>query len=138
MQGYQTSHPMMQDDRPFGISLLAIVMGILGFLALITGILLVFSTWVMVAGMSILITFLTMYIISVGSFGAVLLVLGGAATIAIALGLWRQENWALWVSIVGVALVEVMLFFIAYPFSYLFLGFLVLYVYLLAVRQHFR
>jgi uncharacterized membrane protein len=138
MQGYRTGQASVQFDRPVGISLLAIVMGILGFLALITGILLVFSTWVMIAGLGVFVSFLTSYIISVGTFGAVLLVLGGAATIAIALGLWRQESWALWVSVVGVALLEVMLFFVAYPFSYLFLGFLVLYIYLLAVRQHFR
>ena len=138
MQGYRTGQASVQFDRPVGISLLAIVMGILGFLALITGILLVFSTWVMIAGLGVFVSFLTSYIISVGTFGAVLLVLGGAATIAIALGLWRQESWALWVSVVCVALLEVMLFFVAYPFSYLFLGFLVLYIYLLAVRQHFR
>ena len=128
----------MQMERPVGITILAFVMGVLGFLALLTGILLVFSVWVMQAGLGGLISFVTQYFISVGSFGAVILVLAGAATIAIALGLWRQESWALWVSVVGVALVEVVLFFIEYPFSYLFLGFLVLYVYLLAVRQHFQ
>lgn len=126
------------EELPLGVGVIAILMGILGVLALLAGIVMVAAYVFQVTALSFLVAFVTSYVISVGTFGGVLLLLGGATTIAIALGLWHQESWALWVCIVGLAIAEAALFFLSTPFSYVFIAILVLYVYLIAVRQHFQ
>ena len=146
MGGYATSNTVRRastyssdDELPVGVGILAIIMGVLGFLAMLAGILLVAeATGLSIGALGAIVGIINQYVITVGQFGGVLLVLGGVVTLAIAAGLWHQESWALWTCIVGVAIVEAILFFLLVPFSYLFIGLLVLYVYLLAVRHHFR
>jgi hypothetical protein len=73
---------------------------------------------------------------SIDPLGAVILVVLGAALLSMATGLWDQETWALWTSIVLVFATIAYLFFTG-SITVLFLFFVVLLVYLLAVRRYF-
>lgn len=137
-QSPRTNRSPHYDELPIGVGIIALVMGILGLLALLTGMVLLAAYVFQVNSFSFLITFMNNYVVSVGTFGGALMLIGGAATIAIASGLWHQEAWALWVCVVGLAVVEATLFFLSTPFSYIFIAILFLYAYLIAVRQHFR
>ncbi len=125
-------------DRPILVSIIAIVMGLIGLLSLFLGLLFVFSPWLGPSTDSGLLNFLDRYVINAGQFTGAVLAIGGAAVLATALGLWHQESWSLWLCVGCIAFAEVVLFFVYVPFSYIFLLLLVLYVYLLAVRHHFR
>ncbi len=123
---------------PVFVAILAILMGIIGVAALALGLIYIFSPWIGSLAQSSLVQFLNQYVIHAGPLTGVILAIGGAAIVSIAMGLWHQEAWSLWVCITAITLGEVYLFFFKVPFSYIFLSLLVLYVYLLAVRQHFR
>ncbi|HTW55539.1 MAG TPA: hypothetical protein VMG36_03725 [Thermoplasmata archaeon] len=68
--------------------------------------------------------------------GAGILVVLGVALLVVATSLWRQETWALWITIVLVFAATAYLFFTG-SITILFLVFVVLLVYLLAVRRYF-
>jgi hypothetical protein len=68
--------------------------------------------------------------------GAAILAIVGICLLAIATSLWRQETWALWTTVVLVFVTATYLFFIG-SITVLFLLFVVLFVYLLAVRRYF-
>jgi uncharacterized membrane protein len=68
--------------------------------------------------------------------GAMILLVLGVALLAIATSLWRQETWALWTTIVLVFATTTYLFFTGL-ITILFLVFVGLLVYLLAVRRYF-
>ncbi len=73
---------------------------------------------------------------SINPLGATILVVLGAALLSMATALWDQETWALWTSIVLVFATIAYLFFTG-SITVLFLVFVVLLVYLLAVRRYF-
>ena len=73
---------------------------------------------------------------SIDVWGAVILVVLGAALLGIATSLWRQETWALWTTIVLVFGTTAYLFFTG-SITILFLIFVVLFVYLISVRRYF-
>jgi hypothetical protein len=68
--------------------------------------------------------------------GAAILMLLGIALLTVATSLWRQETWALWTTIVLVFGATAYLFFTGL-ITILFLVFVGLLVYLLAVRRYF-
>lgn len=69
-------------------------------------------------------------------FGAAILAVVGVALLAVATSLWRQETWALWTTVILVFLTATYLFFIG-SITVLFVLFVILFVYLLAVRRYF-
>lgn len=73
---------------------------------------------------------------SIDLIGAAILVILGACLLGIATSLWRQETWALWTTIVIVFGTAAFLFFTG-SITILFLIFVVLFIYLLAVRRYF-
>ena len=73
---------------------------------------------------------------SIDVWGAVILVVLGAALLGIATSLWRQETWAHWTTIVLVFGTTAYLFFTG-SITILFLIFVVLFVYLISVRRYF-
>jgi len=73
---------------------------------------------------------------SIDVIGAVILVVLGATLLSIATALWHQETWALWTTIVLVFATTAYLFFTG-SITVLFVIFVVLLVYLLAVRRYF-
>jgi hypothetical protein len=132
--GYSNSPP----SRPFGVALIAILLGLYGFLTSIGGLLvLVLSNYGLVLSGNYLFG-LTGYLV-----GLVLVVLG-LIELGVAVGLWHLRTWAL------VLAVLVLLFDIASPVVSIAagkgvggsaLGFivaLILLIYLIAVRKHFR
>lgn len=73
---------------------------------------------------------------SIDLYGAAILAVLGATLLAIATSLWRQETWALWTTILIVFATTAYLFFTG-SITVLFVLFVVLFVYLLAVRRYF-
>ncbi|MCI4318403.1 MAG: hypothetical protein L3J96_07680 [Thermoplasmata archaeon] len=68
--------------------------------------------------------------------GAAVLLLFGAVLVAVANGLWHQESWSLWTTIIVLFGGLAYLFFTA-SITILFLVFLLLFIYLLTVRRYF-
>lgn len=115
---------------PLGVAILAILIGIVGFVILLGGlILLVVGTGVVFGSGSV-----TVFGTG-GTIAGLILLIIGIVTLAVATGLWDQELWALALAVI------VMLFFAAVEFfSGAWLGFIVaalLLVYLVAVSGHF-
>ncbi len=140
MQAYSrpTRYHDPDEDMPILVAIIAVLMGIIGGAALILGLVYIFSPWASGLDQNAIVQFLNQYVIHAGPLTGILLAIGGAAVVSIAMGLWHQEAWSLWFCVVAIALGEVYLFFFKVPFSYIFLSLLILYIYLLAVRQHFK
>jgi uncharacterized membrane protein len=73
---------------------------------------------------------------TIDTFGAAILLVVGAALIALARGLWDQELWALAVT-VGILFAALAYEFFTASLTVLFVVALILFIYLLAVRHHF-
>jgi hypothetical protein len=117
--------------RPLGVALVSFLIALFAVVLLLAGLLFLLSTY--------LGTFVPTsidLIPSVDLFGAVILVILGAALLGIATSLWRQETWALWTTVVLVFATTAYLFFTG-SITVLFLVFVVLFVYLLSVRRYF-
>jgi len=120
-------------SRPLGVAILAFLVGLFGFLLVLGGAL-------VVAGATAL-SFLGVpsHFASLGGieFGAIILIIG-LIVLGLALGLWHLRMWAL-----VLTLLFVLFELISYGLAGLFITFgfifaLILFVYLLAVRRHFR
>jgi hypothetical protein len=117
--------------RPLGVALVSFLIALFAVVLLLAGLLFLLSTY--------LGTFVPTsidLIPSVDLFGAVILVILGAALLGIATSLWRQETWALWTTVVLVFATTAYLFFTG-SITVLFLVFVVLFVYLISVRRYF-
>ncbi len=117
---------------PIGVAVLAVLIAIFAVLMVLAGLLFLLSS---LAGGSVVPTSLEIFQ-SIDLWGATILMILGAALIAIATSLWRQETWALWTTIVLVFATTTYLFFTG-SITILFLIFVVLFVYLLSVRRYF-
>ncbi len=73
---------------------------------------------------------------SIDPLGATILIVLGAALLAMATALWDQETWALWVTI-GLVFATIAYLFFTGSITVLFLVFVGLLVYLLTVRRYF-
>ena len=116
---------------PVGVAVVSVVIGLIGFVMVLAAILFVLNQLVGATVPTSLEIFS-----AVDLFGALILLVVGAALLAIATSLWRQETWALWTTIVLVFAMTAYLFFTGF-ITVLFVLFVVLLVYLLAVRRYF-
>jgi len=116
---------------PIGVAFVSVLIGLVGFVMVLAALLFVLNQF---AGASVP-TSLEIFS-AVDLFGAVILLVVGAALLTIATSLWRQETWALWTTIILVFAMTAYLFFTGF-ISVLFVLFVVLLVYLLAVRRYF-
>lgn len=130
-QAYGTYPPAAQEPGlPIGVAILAVLIGIVGFLFILAGVLLA------ALGIGLGISFP-----AVGSYGGVIvgvvLLVIGLIILGVALGLWHQRLWALVLAIIvfgGYFILD------ALAGAYFSLGAiiaLVLVIYLIAVHRHF-
>jgi uncharacterized membrane protein len=134
----QTGYTAPAPSRPLGVAIIAILLGLYGLLTFIGGLfIVVFSNY------GIDVTGSTQFGVTGTILGAVLVILG-LIELGVAVGLWHLRMWAL------VLAVLVLLVDLASPIYNLvtgrgigvgLLGFviaLILLIYLIAVRRHFR
>jgi hypothetical protein len=134
----QPAYSVPPRNRPLGVSIIAVLLGLYGLLTFIGGLLVVvLSNYGLVLGGT--------YLFGLpGTLIGVVLVLVGLIELGVAVGLWHLRMWAL------VLAVLVLLYDVASPLFSLLVGrgvgssivgfviaFLLL-VYLIAVRKHFR
>ncbi len=116
---------------PVGVAVVAILIGLSGFVMVLAALLFVLNNAFGAAVPSSLEIFP-----SIELLGALILLVLGVALLSVATSLWRQETWALWTTIVLVFAMVTYLFFTGF-ITVLFVLFVVLLVYLLAVRRYF-
>jgi|SRR5580658_2842609 hypothetical protein len=134
----QPAYSVPPRNRPLGVSIIAVLLGLYGLLTFIGGLLVVvLSNYGLVLGGT--------YLFGLpGTLIGVVLVIVGLIELGVAVGLWHLRMWAL------VLAVLVLLYDVASPLFSLLVGrgvgssivgfviaFLLL-VYLIAVRKHFR
>lgn len=116
---------------PVGVALVSILIALLAVVMILGGMLFLLDQFGSNAVPSVFDLFP-----SVDYLGAGVLLGLGISLLAIATALWRQETWALWVTIVVVFATTVYLFF-TNSITVLFVLLVLLFVYLLAVRRYF-
>jgi len=118
-------------SRPILVSILAILIGIYGFLVVLLGLLLL-------VGNSLFSSFggASFYGYS-GTIAGVLVLVVGLIILGVAVGLWHLRVWALVVALLFL-IVEMVSYGIAHAFlTWEFIVSLLLFIYLLAVSRHF-
>lgn len=116
---------------PIGIAILAVVIAFLAVVMVLAG-----ALFAMNAAFGAVVPSSLEIFQSIDLEGAAILIVLGIALLTVATSLWRQETWALWTMIVLVFLATAYLFFTGL-ITVLFLVFVGLLVYLLAVRRYF-
>jgi hypothetical protein len=116
---------------PVGVAFVSVLIGLIGFVMVLAALLFVLNQLLGVVVPTSLEIFS-----AVDVFGALILLVVGAALLYIATALWQQETWALWTTVVLVFAMTAYLFFTGF-ITVLFVLFVVLLVYLLAVRRYF-
>ncbi|HTT44525.1 MAG TPA: hypothetical protein VMH38_00715 [Thermoplasmata archaeon] len=120
-------------SRPLGVAILAVLVGIFGFLLILVGALLLAG----IAAASFLGVGTSLVGIGGLTFGVIVLIVG-LIILGLALGLWHLRMWALVLTLIFVIL-ELVSFGLAGNFVSLgFIFALILFIYLLAVHRHFR
>jgi hypothetical protein len=117
--------------RPLGVAIISVLIALGALILVLAGLLYVLSSYfgpVVPPSLDL--------IPSVDIWGAVIVVILGAALLGIATSLWHQETWALWTTVVLVFGTTAYLFFTG-SITVLFLVFVVLFVYLISVRRYF-
>jgi hypothetical protein len=117
--------------RPVGVAVISVLISLVAIVLVLAGLLYLLSDYLGPFVPSAL-----DLIPSIDLWGAVIVVIVGAALLGIATSLWRQETWALWTTIVLVFATMAYLFFTD-SITVLFLVFVVLFVYLISVRRYF-
>ncbi len=115
---------------PLGVAILAILIGIFGFFVLLLGVLILFGTAAALAGLGVTSAFGLS-----GTIGGLIVLIIGIIILAVAVGLWNQELWALVLAIL-VLLFYGVVEFIASAWLGLIIVVLLL-IYLIAVARHF-
>jgi len=116
---------------PVGVAVISVVIAFLAVVMVLAGLLFVLNGAFGAVVPSSLEIFQ-----SIDLEGAAILMILGIALLTVATSLWRQETWALWTMIVLVFGATAYLFFTGL-ITVLFLVFVGLLVYLLAVRRYF-
>jgi hypothetical protein len=116
---------------PIGVAILAVLIALVAIVMVVGGILFLLN--LVAAGV---VPPVFVIFPNVDLLGAAILAVLGIALLAIATALWRQETWALWTTVVLVFVTMTYLFFTG-SITVLFVLFVVLFVYLLAVRRYF-
>ncbi|HEV2316394.1 MAG TPA: hypothetical protein VGV89_02305 [Thermoplasmata archaeon] len=127
-----TKLPPLQPSLPVGVALLAVAMGVLAFIVLLAGALILLNS---LLGSTVVPTGL-LITQSVDAWGAAILIILGAASLALARALWDLEQWSLYVT-VGLAFTGMTYLFFTGSVTVLFLVLLGVFMYLLWVRHHF-
>jgi len=121
----------VRPSLPLGVAVFSVLIALLGLVVLASGILFLLNAYL---GTAIPTQLLIVHQVDI--VGAAVLVLLGAVLMGVATALWNQEAWALYTTVVALFLGLGYLFFTS-TITVIFLVFLVLFVYLLAVRHHF-
>ncbi|MCI4327617.1 MAG: hypothetical protein L3K16_08325 [Thermoplasmata archaeon] len=121
----------VRPSLPIGVAVFSVLIALLGLVVLASGILFLLNAYL---GTAIPTQLLIVHQVDI--VGAAVLVLLGAVLMGVATALWNQEAWALYTTVVALFLGLGYLFFTS-TITVIFLVFLVLFVYLLAVRHHF-
>jgi len=116
---------------PVGVAVLSVLIAGFAVLMVLAGLLFLLAQYVGEVVPSSLEIFQ-----SIDVWGAGILVVLGAALLGVATSLWRQETWALWVTLALVFGTTAYLFFTG-SITILFLIFIVLFIYLISVRRYF-
>jgi hypothetical protein len=129
--GYASS-----SDRslPLGVAILAVLIGVVGFVFLIAG--LIVLAVALVVGLSVPTFGLAAF--GTGLLGGLILTIFAIVLLAVAFGLWDTELWALVLSIIVVVLLLVGYALRGDLISLGGLILVILLIYLIAVNQHFR
>ena len=114
---------------PIGVAIIAVLMGILGFILLVVGILLLVGFAIGTAG--------GFAVFGTGLEGVVILIIVSIVVLAVAFGLWNLELWALVLAIIVVGALWVLDVIGGQLISLGSLILLVLLVYLIAVHRNF-
>ncbi len=124
--------PPLKPSLPLGVAVFAVALGIGAVAALLAGALFLLNAFLGsgVVPNAILLT------TSIDNLGAAVLVLLGAALLALARALFDLERWSLYVTVGLLFLGDTYLFFTG-SVTVLFLLLLALFIYLLTVRHHF-
>lgn len=118
-------------SRPIGVAILAVLLAIGALATILAGAFFLINVY---AGALVPASLLIVQ--NIDTLGAAILVVLGAVLLALSQALWRQETWALWTT-VALLFGGLTYLFFTDSITVLFVLFLVLFVYLLAVRQHF-
>jgi hypothetical protein len=117
--------------RPLGVAIISVLIALGALVLVLAGLLYLLASYlgpVFPTSLDLVPT--------IDIWGALILVILGAALLGIATSLWRQETWALWTTVVLVFATTAYLFFTG-SITVLFLIFVVLFVYLISVRRYF-
>jgi hypothetical protein len=122
-------------SRPLGVAILAVLIGIYGFLEFVVGLLIAVGS----AAISSLGGSSAFHILGTsGVLAGVIIAVIGLIVLGLAVGLWHLRMWALVLTLLFLAFEMVIN---ALNGSYISFGFIVallLFIYLLAVNRHFR
>jgi hypothetical protein len=127
---YQPAPP---PSRPLGVAILAVLIGIYGFIEFLIGLFLV-------VGATVFSSFsksFTEFGLTGVELGAVIAVLG-LIILGLAVGLWHLRMWALVLMLIFLAFELVLNGLAGAYISFGFIVALLLFIYLLAVNRHFR
>lgn len=124
--------PSLRPSLPVGVAVLSILLAIVGVFILVSATL---SLLRMFAGATA-VPSIPYFPGVVDVYGAAILLVLGAAIVALARALWDQELWSLVLTVILLFLGLTYEFF-TNSITVLFLVLLVLFIYLLAVRHHF-
>jgi hypothetical protein len=124
--------PPLRPSLPIGVAVLAVILAIGAVVLLLAGALVLLHQLLGPAVVPSTL-FLTP---TVDVWGAAILVVLGAALLALARALWDLERWSLYVA-VGLSFLGLTYLFFTGSITVLFLLMLVIFIYLLAVRHHF-
>ena len=116
---------------PLGVALISIATAFTGFLAFVSGALILLNAYfpdTVPSGLLIL--------PGADPLGAAILLLVGTVLVGLANALWHQERWSLWLTI-GLLFAGATYLFFTDTITVLFLLVLAVFVYLLTVRDHF-
>jgi hypothetical protein len=123
--------PPMAASRPLGVAILAVLIGLVGVLTLIVAV----AALVLFSGLALLTQF---SFFGAGVVGGVLLLVFSIVLLVVAVGLWRLEMWALVLSAIVLFLVLVSDALRGNLLSFSTIVVLLLLLYLVLVRRHFR
>jgi hypothetical protein len=116
---------------PLGVAILSLVIAATGLIVFLAGALVFLNSYVPDTVPPSLLIFP-----AVDLLGAAILILVGTVFVGVANALWHQEVWALYLTVGALFAGETYLFFTA-TITVLFVLLLLVFVYLLTVRQHF-
>jgi hypothetical protein len=122
-------------SRPLGVAILAVLIGIYGFLEFVVGVLIAVGS----AAIGSLGGSSSFHVLgTTGVVGGVIIAIIGLVVLGLAVGLWHLRMWALVLTLLFLAFEMVINALNGTYISFGFIVALLLFIYLLAVNRHFR